>query len=96
MFKNINRKLMVATLLAATVVLAPAVAFAQTSTGPVTVSDWSTAIVSFFTSNAPAIGLAIIAVAGATVVLAIGNNLVGRVWDSLASLGQRKPTGRKR
>ncbi|HEX3424781.1 MAG TPA: hypothetical protein VHT30_01525 [Acidimicrobiales bacterium] len=56
-------------------------------TGPLSIGDWSDAVVNFFTSYAPDIGLAILAIAAATVVLALGNALVCRVWSFLAGLG---------
>jgi hypothetical protein len=70
-------------------------AFATTS-APTTVSSWTTTVIGFFTDNIGSVALALIALATATIVLAIGRNLLVRVWHALASLGGSSGLGRGR
>jgi hypothetical protein len=79
--------------LAVAVVATPSYA---ASTGPTTIAGWTSTIVSFFTTNMPAVALALIGLAGATVILAVGRNLLGRVWTALASLGGSSGLGGRR
>lgn len=59
--------------------------------GPSDIAGWGTAAGELVTDNMPAIGLALIGLATATVALAIGSNLLGRAYSVLASLGTKKP-----
>lgn len=71
-------------------------AWATSAAGPTTISGWSSAVVSFFTSNVGSIALALIGLATATVILAVGRNLLSRIWNALASLGGSNPVGKGR
>jgi hypothetical protein len=61
--------------------------FVATAQNPQTIGDMQSAVLAMFTRLAPDVGLALIAIAGATVVLAIGRNLLLRVWYALSGLG---------
>lgn len=63
------------------------------SAGPQTISQMGSAAVNLFTSNEGNIALAVLAVVGATVVLAVGRSLLSMAYHALAEIGGGVPDG---